>query len=92
MNRPDVTVDMMSKPSYAAWAACNTVWDKLNPAEQALVKEFHAIRFSPDGSGVSLDDHVSQLAQEKHVPPDYVWTTIKNVWRMWAIERGLADE
>ena len=91
LKRPDVTVDAMSKPSYHAWAACNAVWDRLKPSEQEIVKAFHAIRASPDDPG-KMEYQVSRLAAEKHVTSDYVWQTVRKAWKMWAIERGLADE
>lgn len=92
LNRPDVAVDAMSKPSYDAWIACNTVWDRLRPSEQEIVKAFHAIRSSPTETGADLSYKVDALAQEQKVSADYVWQVVRKAWQMWAIERGLADE
>ena len=83
---------MMSKPSYQAWIACNAVWNKLKPSEQALVKGFHAIRSMPDNAVFYFEYQVEQLAEQNNVSADYVWQTVKKAWQLWAIERGLADE
>ena len=78
----DITVDMMSRPSYLAWIACNTVWDRLRPSEQDIVRFFHASRDAP------LDHYAS----ENGLTVDYCWQVLKSAWQQWAIERGIADE
>ena len=91
LNYTNATIDTMSRPSYSAWIACNMVWDKLKPSEQEIVRAFHAIRAAPDDPG-GMEYQVSRLAAERHVTSDYVWLTVRKAWKMWAIERGLADE
>ena len=98
LNRPDVNTDRMSKPSYAAWIACDTVWDRLRPSEQDIVKAFHSIpagygqHTAANGTLTSFDQALKTMASVRHISIDYVWTVVRKAYRMWAIERGLADE
>lgn len=83
MTHPDITIDEMSRPCYHAWFACSAIWDKLRPPEKDVVKFFHSSRDTP-----SLEAYA-----DKHgLSVEYCWKTIKGSWRMWAVERGLADD
>lgn len=83
---------MMSQPSYQAWAACNTVWNRLKPSEKEIVKAFHGLRSVNGESSEVFGYRVDGMAANYHVSSDYVWQTVRKAWAMWAIERGLADE
>jgi len=72
INRPEVTVDVMSQASYLSWAACNTVWNQLTQNEKDVLSAFFTNRFAKS---------------------DYCTRQVINkALKMWAMERGLADE
>jgi len=85
-----VTVEEMSKASYAAWAACNTAWNKLTSTEQNIIRAFHSgksIRTSQQ-----FNHRISASAEANAVTADQVREALEKAWMMWAVERGLADE
>ena len=80
----DITIDSMSHPTYLAWVACNTIWNRLKPSEQDIVRAYHCSRDAP-GS-------MPTYALANGLTLDYCWKIIKKAWKEWAIERGLADD
>jgi len=86
IKRPDIPVNEMSKASYLAWIACNTVWTALTQDEQSIIRTIHSDR------AISIAELVSGYAAQKGLSADYVWSVIKKAWHQWAIERGVADE
>lgn len=82
----------MSKASYAAWTACDTVWHRLKPSEQEIVRAFHAMRPSNPGYGPTIEMQLEQYADDNMLTTDRIWATVRKAWKGWAIERGLADE
>lgn len=87
INRPDVTVDVMSKPSLDAWIACNTVWDRLTPRERFMMRLYHKTGGTPEESKAAI----VQWAADNGMQEWQFMITIKDCYRQWAVERGLAD-
>lgn len=88
LNRPDVTVNQMTRASHEAWIACNTVYNRLRASEREILQlYFH--------TGNDPSEAAETLRKWAHDNGTEVWRmmrVIKAAYRMWAIERGLADE
>lgn len=82
----------MSKPTYLSWVACNTVWNRLKPSEQEIIRGFHTLRTDPNDKEKSLNRQMKMLASNQRVTVEYVWMVVNKSWQLWAIERGIADE
>ena len=87
LNRPDVTVDRMSWPSINSWVACNAVWNTLKPEEQEMLRLFHRSENDP----ATARDAVRRWEAEHGAEPGTVIRTIRRTYKLWAVERGLAD-
>ena len=78
----------MSAPAHDAWLACNKVWSALNPSEQNIVRDFHTGMLQ----GFTASYIVTRIAKDNHTTSEHVWKVVNNASRLWAIERGVADE
>lgn len=84
---PTATVDTMSRPSYLAWSACNAVYNRLDPSEQAIVRMYFT---TPWGEYNDLRA-VERYARNNNLTTDYIWSVINKSYRLAAVERGIAD-
>lgn len=78
----------MTEPAHNAWMACDKVWSALNPSEQKIVRDFHTGMLQ----GFTASHIVARIAKDNHTTSEHVWKVVNTASRMWAIERGVADE
>lgn len=90
--RQNDDISTMSKSSYDAWVACDTVWRRMKPQEQEIVRAFHTMRPHNPGCGLTVETQIKQYADDNRITTDRIWATVRKAWKGWAIERGLADE
>lgn len=82
----------MSKPTQSAWFACCTVWNRMKPSEQDIVRTYHLIPGNrPFHSSKDVSDYMQRYAESQSVQVDYVWGVIVSSWKQWAVARGLID-
>ena len=82
----DPTIDEMSKASYQAWSACNAVWYRLKPSEQAIVRMYHQAPKSTRQAAIEA------YAKNNGLTVNYIMSVVYRVWKEAAIERGIADK
>lgn len=93
MKRKDAKITDMSKPTYDMWVACDRVWKRLTDDEQKVVKYIHLGKSTEIYSSTAVIAKLySQYAIQNGITIESVRHIIDKAWKMWAIERGLADE
>ncbi len=87
IKKPDADTSEMTPPTYQNWVSCQIVWEKLRPYERDVIKRFCQIEKYPP-----TDDDLSPIAEVCSLSISAVWEIAKKAWKLWAIERGLADK